>query len=100
MTVDSGTGNQRNETLNAQATRQLNQTVTAQNRNSTNNMVVTQIDKSSSVFDTPLRLFADGVQNRLVIGPRPRLRRWSKPCSTADIVPRRCAADHDRWKSR
>ena len=88
MSVDSGTGNQRNETLNAQATRQLNQVTTAQSRYSTNNMTATQIDKASSVFDTPLRLFADGVQNRLVIRTTPRTYALVKAMlDRLDVVP-------------
>ncbi len=88
MTVDSGTGNQRNEALNAQATRQVNQTITAQNRYSTNNMPITQVDKASSVFDTPLRLFADGVQNRLVIRTTPRTYAMVKAMlDRLDVVP-------------
>ncbi|MBO5763418.1 MAG: hypothetical protein J6R85_06055 [Lentisphaeria bacterium] len=88
MTVDSGTGNQRNENLNAQNTRQLNYSVTAQNRNNTNGLVTTQVDKSSNVFDTPLRLFADGVQNRLIIRTTPRTYAMVKAMlDRLDIVP-------------
>jgi len=88
MSVDSGTGNQRNESLNAQATRQLNQVSTPQSRYSTNNMTATQVDKTSSVFDTPLRLFADGVQNRLVIRTTPRTYALVKAMlDRLDVVP-------------
>ena len=88
LTVDVSTGNNRTEQLNSQATRQLNQTITATNRNTTNVIPITQVDKASSVFDTPVRVFADGVQNRLVIRTTPRTYALVKAMlDRMDVVP-------------
>ncbi len=88
LTVDTSTGNNRTEQLNSQSTRQLNQTITATNRNTTNVMPITQVDKASSIFDTPVRIFADGVHNRLVIRTTPRAYAMIRAMlSRMDVVP-------------
>ena len=88
LTVDTNTGNNRTENLNSQATRQLNMTITPPNRNTTNVIPITQVDKASSIFDTPVRLFADGVHNRLVIRTTPRTYAMIKAMlDRMDVVP-------------
>ncbi len=88
ITVDTNTGNTRTENLNSQATRQLNMTMTASNRNTTNVIPITQVDKASSIFDTPVRLFADGANNRLVIRTTPRTYAMIKAMlDRMDVVP-------------
>lgn len=76
-TSDSDTSRsttERSETLDSTTTRNQNTTVNSSiaNRNSTNNLTNTQIDKVSGVFANPVRIFADGVNNRLVIRTTPR----------------------------
>ena len=88
ITVDTNTGNTRTENLNSQATRQLNLTVTGNNRNTTNVIPITQVDKASSIFDTPVRVFADGANNRLVIRTTPRTYAMIKAMlDRMDVVP-------------
>lgn len=88
LTIDTNTGNNRTENLNSQATRQLNMSYTAANRNTTNIVPITQVDKASSIFDTPVRLFADGVHNRLVIRTTPRTYAMIKAMlDRMDVVP-------------
>lgn len=88
LTIDTNTGNNRTENLNSQATRQLNLSVTPPNRNTTNIIPITQVDKASSIFDTPVRVFADGVHNRLVIRTTPRTYAMIKAMlDRMDVVP-------------
>jgi len=74
LTIDTSTGNTRTDTISSTATR----STTSQNQNNrtaaagatvTNS---TQTDQSSSLFDTAVRVFADGTLNRLVIRTTPR----------------------------
>ncbi len=77
-TSDSDTSRsttERTETLNTQAATSRTQTTTNSsiaNRNSTNNLANTKIDRTSGVFENPVRIFADGVNNRLVVRTTPR----------------------------
>ena len=76
LTIDTTTGNSRTDTINSTArTTGTNRTTTA-NRNNRNTAVSltenTQTDQKSNVFSTPVRVFADGVLNRLVIRTTPR----------------------------
>ncbi len=58
------------------------------NRYSTNNQTNTDVDFVSNVFSTPVRLFADGVQNRLVIRTTPRTYAMIKALlDRLDVVP-------------
>lgn len=57
-------------------------------RYSTNNQSNTELDLVSNVFNTPVRLFADGVQNRLVIRTTPRTYAMIKALlDRLDVVP-------------
>lgn len=79
LTIDTNTGNSRTDTINSTAsnrnTAARNTTTRTNNRNA-NNAVTraesTQTDMKSNVFSTPVRVFADGVLNRLVIRTTPR----------------------------
>lgn len=77
-TSDSDTSRsttERSETLNTAAGRTQTAATTNSsiaNRNSTNNLVNTKIDRVSGVFENTVRVFADGVSNRLVIRTTPR----------------------------
>lgn len=79
LTVDSSTGDNRTDT------------VTSTNRNSSNNNTLldsTTTDVNSSVFSTPVRVFADGVLNRLVIRTTPRTYATIKALlDRLDVVP-------------
>lgn len=72
LTIDTNSGNQRTEQVNTALTRNNNTQVANVNRYSTNNLLNIQTDQESSIFDRPIRVFADGVQNRLVIRSTPR----------------------------
>ncbi len=65
----SRTTTERTESLASTTNRNLTTTTNSSiaNRNSTNNLENTKIDKVSGVFEKPVRIFADGVNNRLVI---------------------------------
>ena len=62
LTVDTSTGNSRTTQINT-----ANRT-----RTTTTSRNGTQTNASSTIFDTNVRVFADGVQNRLVIRTTPR----------------------------
>ncbi len=74
LTLDTSTGNSRTDTLNSTTTNRS--TTQTQNRNTTTGGTTTVnstlTDQSSSMFDTSVRVFADGVLNRLVIRTTPR----------------------------
>lgn len=73
LTIDTTTGNSRTDSLNSTATNRTTTTTQANNnRTGTSLTNSTQTDQSSSLFDTPVRIFADGVLNRLVIRTTPR----------------------------
>ncbi len=73
QTIDTETGTIRTNTLNTVTTRSTS-TTSSNNRNNTGSTrtTSTQTDQSSSLFDTPVRIFADGMLNRLVIRTTPR----------------------------
>lgn len=74
LTIDTSTGNTRTDTISSTATR----STTSQNQNNRTTAAgatatsSTQTDQSSSLFDTAVRVFADGTLNRLVIRTTPR----------------------------
>ena len=93
LTIDTTTGNSKMETVTST---QVNRNRTAANTrsrtaagqadiNSTEN---TLTDRSSNVFNTPVRVFADGVLNRLVIRTTPRTYASIKALiNRLDVVP-------------
>jgi len=79
LTIDTNTGNSRTDAINSTASNRntaARNTNTRTNNRNTNNAVTrtesTQTDMRSNVFSTPVRVFADGVLNRLVIRTTPR----------------------------
>ncbi len=79
LTIDTNTGNSRTDTINSTASNRnanTRTTNTRTNNRNANNAVTraesTQTDMKSNVFSTPVRVFADGVLNRLVIRTTPR----------------------------
>ena len=70
LTIDTSTGNDRTSQLTTQTTRNTNTSVnvSTQNRNSTNTQTNTQVDLASNVFETPVRIFADGIEVNLTDG--------------------------------
>ncbi len=90
LTIDTTTGNTKMETVNsAQVNRNRNtntRTVAGQiDINSTEN---TLTDRNSNVFNTPVRVFADGVLNRLVVRTTPRTYASIKALlNRLDVVP-------------
>ncbi len=91
LTIDTTTGNTRTDTLTSTVNNNRNRT-TNQNRNNPtaaiNNVENTQTDKNSNVFDTPVRVFADGVLNRLVVRTTPRTYASIKALlNRLDVVP-------------
>ena len=75
LTIDTSTGNSRTDTINSTAaSRNTAARTTATNRNTAavSRTESTQTDQKSNVFSTPVRVFADGVLNRLVIRTTPR----------------------------
>lgn len=89
LTVDTASGDNRTQQLTTQTTRTpTTPGTTATDRNSTNAMLNTQIDRASGVFDNPVRIFADGVHNRLVIRTTPRTYATIKALlDRLDVVP-------------
>lgn len=76
LTVDTSTGNSRTTQINTS------------NRTSSSSRNGTQTNASSTIFDTNVRVFADGVQNRLVIRTTPRTYASIKALlKRLDIVP-------------
>lgn len=95
FTIDSETGNERTESVNTQ-----NQTQNRQNRprqqnqaeqrqgSTISNTVNTTTDLKSSIFENPVRVFADGALNRLVIRTTPRTYASMKALlDRLDVVP-------------
>jgi len=75
LTIDTSTGNSRTDTITSPTTRTTTTNQNQNNRNTTTGATVTsstKTDQSSSLFDTSVRVFADGVLNRLVIRTTPR----------------------------
>ena len=73
LTIDSNTGNTRLETINSPTQRRTSSTI----RTTTPSSIVNagtnmETDQNSKVFGQPVRVFADGVLNRLVIRCTPR----------------------------
>ena len=72
LTIDTSTGNTRTDTINSSASRNTaNRNTNSQSR-TLNSGTNTLTDLQSNVFNTPVRVFADGVLNRLVIRTTPR----------------------------
>lgn len=95
LTVDTSAATTRTEQITTQRTQTATQTPQGTsstsailNRNSTNNLLNTQIDRESGVFDTPVRVFADGSSNRLIIRTTPRTYAMIKALlDRLDVVP-------------
>ena len=91
LTIDSNTGNVKTENINSQNTANTTRrtTTSTNNRNNNvNNAANTQTDQTSSLFETPVRIFADGELNRLVIRTTPRTYASIKALlDRLDIVP-------------
>ncbi len=88
MTIDTTTGNTKTETINSTITNR-NRPATPAGANSTAaSTESTQTDVNSSVFNTSVRVFADGVLNRLVIRTTPRTYASIKALiNKLDVVP-------------
>ena len=89
MTIDTSTGNTKTEAINSTITTRTTANRTGSNQNTTGTTVeATQTDVNSSVFNTPARIFADGVLNRLVIRTTPRTYASIKALiNKLDVVP-------------
>ncbi|MBR2357842.1 MAG: type II secretion system secretin GspD [Lentisphaeria bacterium] len=91
LTVDTSSGNSRTQQLTTQTTKVANtgNTGSAQfSRAGTNNDLNTTTTVRSNIFTTPVRIFADGIYNRLVIRTTPRVYRVMKALlSRLDSVP-------------
>ena len=88
MTIDTTTGNTKTETINSNITQRNRTSQSSQNRNTGVKTEATQTDVNSSVFNTPVRIFADGVLNRLVIRTTPRTYASIKALiNKLDVVP-------------
>lgn len=73
LTIDSNTGNTRMETINSPNQRRTTSTIrTNTPSTSVNAGTNMETDQNSKVFGQPVRVFADGVLNRLVIRCTPR----------------------------
>ena len=73
LTIDSSTGNTRLETINSPTQRRTTSTIRTTTPSSTVNAGTNmETDQNSKVFGQPVRVFADGVLNRLVIRCTPR----------------------------
>ena len=90
LTIDTTTGNTKMETVNSTQTNRNRNTNTRTpagqiDINSTEN---TLTDRNSNVFNTPVRVFADGVLNRLVVRTTPRTYASIKALlNRLDVVP-------------
>lgn len=95
FTIDSETGNERTESVNTQnnsrnqQNRQGAPNQAEQRQGSTiSNTVNTTTDLKSSIFENPVRVFADGALNRLVIRTTPRTYASMKALlDRLDVVP-------------
>ena len=73
LTIDANTGNTRMETINSPTQRRTTSTIRTTTPSSTVNAGTSmETDQNSKVFGQPVRVFADGVLNRLVIRCTPR----------------------------
>ena len=73
LTIDANTGNTRMETINSPTQRRTTSTIRTTTPSSTVNAGTNmETDQNSKVFGQPVRVFADGVLNRLVIRCTPR----------------------------
>ncbi|MDR0933176.1 MAG: hypothetical protein LBM70_09195 [Victivallales bacterium] len=72
QTIDPTTGTRRTESLNSTQSTQRTTTTASNSRTGSAAVNSTQTDQNSSLFETPVRVFADGVLNRLVIRTTPR----------------------------
>lgn len=91
LTIDTTTGNTRTDAINSTVTNTRNRTTANPANNPTaamNNVENTRTDKNSNVFDTPVRVFSDGVLNRLVVRTTPRTYASIKALlNRLDVVP-------------
>jgi len=89
LTIDTSSGNNKIETISASASSTaVSRTTTNNNNNNANRTTNTQTSQSSNIFEKPVRLFADGVLNRLVIRTTPRTYASIKAVlDKLDIVP-------------
>lgn len=90
LTIDTTTGNSKMETINSAQTNRstANRTRTAAGQTDINSTENTLTDRNSNVFNTPVRVFADGVLNRLVIRTTPRTYASIKALiNRLDVVP-------------
>ena len=81
LTVDTSSGNSRTQQLSTQTTKVANTGSSgsaAFTRAGTNNDLNTTTTVQSNIFTTPVRIFADGIYNRLVIRTTPRVYRVMK----------------------
>ena len=72
LTIDTSSGNTRTDTINSSASRNTTNRNTNNRSGTLNSGTNTLTDLQSNVFNTPVRVFADGVLNRLVIRTTPR----------------------------
>lgn len=76
LTVDTSSGNNRTQQLTTQTSKITNTGNTGSatfSRLATNNDLNTTTDVTSSIFNTPVRIFADGIYNRMIIRTTPRV---------------------------
>ena len=76
LIVDTSSGNNRTQQLTTQTTRIANTGNSGSatfTRLATNNDLNTTTDVASNIFNTPVRIFADGVYNRMIIRTTPRV---------------------------
>ena len=76
LTVDTSSGSNRTQQLTTQTTRIANPGNTGSatfTRLATNNDLNTTTDIASNIFNTPVRIFADGIYNRMIIRTTPRV---------------------------
>lgn len=72
LTIDTSSGNTRTDIINSSASRNTANRNTNNRSGTLNSGTNTLTDLQSNVFNTPVRVFADGVLNRLVIRTTPR----------------------------
>lgn len=76
LTIENSTGNVRTTSVNTQntntAARRTNNTNSSTKTGTNGNKVSTETDQASNIFETPVKIFADGELNRLVIRTTPR----------------------------
>lgn len=95
LTIDESTGNERTETISNTPSANRRSSTSASNSpnaatrtNTVNSAANTETDQTSSIFEKEVRIFADGVLNRLVIRTNPRTYASIKALlDRLDIVP-------------